>query len=483
MQITFDTTALATSGSSAANVFVTFAATTSDLVYGSGKTKETINFSGGNINIGGKSCGTSKAYSLKDVAANGLVLNSATSLVGFISYGSATGIEKLAKGTQPAFTSSATPRYSIFEVSYDGTVGGADITNISQFGGSIKLAFLKQDGTVQRDVGNTLDTTAMFRALAKAAGSSKQAVFLDSNGHFVRVLGPNVFPIPPQRTPYPTFNAYLEALYHQFNTATVVTDLTNLAPGQDPGGTGAVGYTSSGAATKVSPNTGYNLDYHFNAVVSPATLPDPLLPHHPNGTYSVKLSGYVNATPQVRTGPGPFPTCKYDGLSITIAADDLAGEKLYMTNFIYQATTAGGAVNVTSSGWDDLNNDFGAASVNGFALQKAAGDFAQGMTCGFPGSPTASTSNPKKTLAELTSYEWWNNPLLAYEPAQPNNPYYSAYGNVVNANSAGMNPNAFSRGGVYGAPYDDRFGLNLIAPDANTHEMRITLLADGDLKP
>ena len=71
----------------------------------------------------------------------------------------------------------------------------------------------------------------------------------------------------------------------------------------------------------------------------------------------------------------------------------------------------------------------------------------------------------------------------SYEPAQPANPYYSAYGNVVSANSGGLNGITFSRGGIYGSPYDDRFGLNLISPNADTDEMRITLLADGDLKP
>ena len=141
-----------------------------------------------------------------------------------------------------------------------------------------------------------------------------------------------------------------------------------------------------------------------------------------------------------------------------------------MTNFIYQAATAGAGINVTSGGWGDLNNDFGTANVNAAVLQKIAGDFAEGMTCGFPGSATPSASSPGTNLDNLTSYEWWQNPLLAYEPAQPANPYYSAYGNGVSANSGGINGITFSRGGVYGSPYDDRFGLNLISPDADTDD-------------
>jgi len=483
MKITFDMTALSNSELSPSDVYITFAANASDMIYGA---NETINFSAGNITIDGASYGTSKAYSLQDIATNGLVLNSATSLVGFISYGSATGIEMLPTGTQPNFLSSATPRYSIFEISYDGTGGGADITNISQFGGSIELAFLSS-GSVQTQVGNTLDTTSMFNALAAASGfsgsASTSAVYLDSTGLFIRIIGTNVFPNGPEQTPYPTFNAYLQSLFTSYGSTSVVQELTNLAPGQKPGGTGSVGYQSTGTATNVSPNTIYNLDYHFTGVVTQVTSPDPAN-NNPNGTYSVELSGYVNAT-LAGSNPKDVQSYKYDNLSITVAADDLTSGNvnLFMTNFISQAATAGAGINVTTSGWDDLNNDFGTANVNAAFLQKAAGDFAEGMTCGFPGSTTPSSSTPGTDLDKLTSYEWWQNPLLAYEPAQPANPFYSAYGNVVSANSGGINGITFSRGGVYGSPYDDRFGLNLISPDAETDEMRITLLADGDLKP
>lgn len=481
MNVTFDMTALGNPNLSPADVYITFAASVSDMVYGG---SEQINFANGNITIDGTSYGTSNAYSLQDIATNGLVLNSATSLVGFISYGPATGIANLAAGSQPNFLSATTPRYSIFEVTYTGSGGGADVTNISQFGGSINLAFLS-GGSVQTEVGNTLDTTGTFNALAAASGfsgsASTSAVFLDSSGCFTRVVGTNVFPVGAQQTPYPSFNAYLQSLFTACGSGSIVQELTNLAPGQSAGGTGSVGYQSSATATNVTPSTTYNLDYHFTATVTQVTAPDPTN-GNPYGTYSVELSGYMNAT-LAGSDPSAVQSYQYDSLSISIAADDLAGGNLYMTNFIYQAATAGAGIEVTSSGWDALNNDFGAANVNAAVLQKAAGDFAQGMTCGFPGSTTPSTSSPGTNLGGLTSYEWWQNPLLAYEPAQPNDAYYSAYGNVISANSGGINGTTFARGGVYGSPYDDRFGLNLISPDASTDEMRITLLADGDLMP
>ncbi|HUC62316.1 MAG TPA: hypothetical protein VMF53_10200 [Alphaproteobacteria bacterium] len=480
MKITFDMTKLDNGKLSPANVYVTFAAAAADMVYGS---ESHITFTNGTIAIQSKSYGTSTAYSLSDIATHGLKLNSATSLVGFISYGSTAGIELLGVGSQPNFLSNATPRYSIFEVSYGGSTGGADVTNISQFGGAIQIAFLSA-GKVQTQVGNTADTTTLFNALAGASGfsgeTSTATVYLDGNGRFVRIIGTNVFPNGTVQTPYATFNAYLQSLFVANGVRSVVKELTNLEPGQKPGGKGSAGFKSTGTATNVTPDKIYNLDYHFDAIVTQVTKPSP--PGNPNGTYRVTLNGYVNAT-LAGSDPTGIESYQYTGLSVTIAADDLAAGNLYMTNFIYQAATTGAGIDVTSSGWDALNKDFGAANVNAAVLLKAAGDFAEGVTCGFPGSTVLSATSPSTALGDLASYEWWENPLLAYAPAQPGNAYYSAYGNAVSANSGGINGVAFSRGGVYGSPYDDRFSLNLIAPNAQTDEMRITLLADGTLKP
>jgi hypothetical protein len=476
MKITFDMTALKSSSLSNENVYITFAAANCEMVYGSGASAVNINFINNFITINDSTYSTSNAYRLCDIATNGLVLNSATSLIGFISYGSANNIMNLKQG-QPAFLNSSTPRYSVFEISYDGTTGGADITNISQFGASITLAFLNH-GTIQSQVGNSINTTSMFNSLAAASGfsgtTSTAAILIDVNGKFLRAIGTNVFPIGQTQTPYSKFNAYLQSLF-KTNTNNSFLNLTNLATGASPGGQGAVGTISTSKATKVTPKTSYNLDYHFTAVITQATTSDSTN-DNPNGTYSIVLSGYVNATP---TGEGSADAekYKYQNLSITIAADDLksGSENLYMTNFIYQASTTGAGINVTANGWDDeLNNDFGTGFVNGALLQKVAADFAQGMTCGFPGSTTPAASTPASELGSLSSYDWWRNSQLAYAKAQTINPYYSVWGNAVYANS---------NGSVYGSPYDDRFKLNLISPDANTTEMRITLLEDGDLKP
>lgn len=488
MNIKFDSSALGNPNLTDDKVYVTFAAASSDMIYDPKGTQETINFSASAITIDGKQYGTSKAYSLANVASKGIQLNTATSLVGFISYGDKTGIEKLGVGSQPAFLDPSTSRYSIFEISYNGATGGADITNISQFGGAITMEFQDSKGTVQSSIGNSENTTDMFNSLAKCSGfsgsTSSAVIFLNDDGEFVRAVGTNVFPNGSVQTPFPKFNAYLNSLYITYGTDSVVKKLTNLAPGASAGGEGSAGFPSTTTATKVTPSTSsdtviYNLDYHFTAHLTQVEAPGG---DTPNGTYSVKLKGHVNAT---AANPGTaIQSHKYDDLEIDIAADVLSTNNLYMTNFIYQAALTGAGIDVTKSGWDAFINDFGSANVEAAAIKKAAGDFAEGMTCGFPGSQTYATSDPSSKLGELTSYEWWQNSQLAYSLAQTTESYYSKYGNAVFLNSNGNNAgNTFNYGGVYGSPYDDRFGLNLISPDAETTDMVITLMADGDLTP
>jgi len=495
MDLTFDMTKLGNSSLTTSNVFVTFAAANATMTYGSGDNEEQIVFTGGNITIDGNDYGTSRAYSLAEIQANGLVLNSSTSLIGYISYGSAVNIEKLPPGGQPSPQDSDVPRFSNFEVTYSGTGGGADLTNISQFGGSLRMEFLA-DSTTQSYVQNTLNTGDMFRALATASGNASSAQ-ITNGGQFVRMIGPNTFPssIAGQKVqnPYPKFNQYLQHLNETNKKApapvTIVQEITNLAPGADPGGQGAAGFQSMGTAAKVTPSTIYNLDYHFTVNVVQETPPTPNDPDNP-GTYGVSFTGYVNAT-----NPDTGDTVVYgeipNELSIYVSGDDLTNEIFYMTNFLYQQAAVGADIDVSFTGWDDLTSDFGAGTVQGALQYKVTGDFSEGILTGMVGSivdpgeipALRSTVDPGETpLGELSSYQWWGFPELAYGPAQPGASFYSPWGDVISANSTALNDGiTYDRLGVYGSPYDDRFSLNLIAPDSSTTEMRITLSADGNL--
>ena len=467
MNLTFDVSQLGSSTLNATNVYVTFAGATSDMIYDPNGTAETINFSGNNLVIGNATYGTSKAYSLQDINTNGLRINSAQSITGYISYGSTMGISQLAANLQPSPFTTSTARWSNFEFTYTGgNTGGADLTNISQFGGSLRMDLL-EGNTSQAHVKNTLNTGDTFRALAATSGN-QSATTISSSGNFVRVLGANVWPASVNATtvenPYPSFEPYLQHLTNTFGSNSSST-LTNLVTGQAPGGSGAVGTTSTANATSVTANISYNLDYHFGSVTVNGT--------GGNGS-SVTLSGYVNATPT--TGGN---TTVYSSLSITVDGDNPA-TMLSMTNFLYQQTIdAPTLVGVTLSGWSDLINDFGAGFVSGGLQQKVAGDFSEGILMGLVGS---TTTFGNATLGSLTSKDWFTTANdFTGSVAQPINQFYSLWGNVVNGNSNGFNGGNFTRGGVYGSPFDDRFALNTISPNGNTTGLKITLLADGDL--
>ncbi|MEI6071136.1 MAG: PEP-CTERM sorting domain-containing protein [Verrucomicrobiae bacterium] len=475
MNLTFDTSQLGNPGLNASNVYVTFAGYSSSMIFDPLGTNESINFAVKNITINGTSYGTSKAYSLADIQSKGLQINAAQSMVGYISYGSTTGISQLAQNVQPTAFSETAARWSNFEFTYSsGTGGSADLTNISQYGGSLKMEF-RAGNTTQGYVQNKLNTGDTFRALA-ATSTNTTLSTISSGGNFVRVIGANSWPASVAaggffQTPYQTFEPYLQHLTATYG-GNASSTLTNLAQGASPGGQGAYGYNSTANATEVAQNTSYNLDYHFGSFTTNGT--------GGNGS-NLLLSGYVNATPTVGGGP----TVVYGNLTISVAGDSVArgpATQASMTTFLYLESLSNAGVVVDFSGWETLNNDFGAANVNAAVQLKAAGDFAQGMLDGFVGSTVAVGNS---TIGALTSADWFDNnlvgPTYTGSIAQPSNAYYSQWGNVVTLNSDGYNGGNFTSGMVYGSPYDDRFHVNLINADITTTEMKITLQPDGNL--
>jgi MYXO-CTERM domain-containing protein len=461
ISLTFNIGTLAP-GLDASNVYVTFAGQSATMTYGSGLNAESINFVSGTYTNSGTSSIMSKSYSLADVAANGITVTNASSVIGYITYGT----NSFSQGSAPAYTDSTTPRFSNFEFSYTGIGGGADLTNISQFGGSLKLEFLSGT-TSQGYVQNTLNTGDMFRALAAASGSNPNVVFSSGN-QFTRVIGPNVTP-----SAYPRFNGYLNSLYQSSadNDHVIINTLTNLKDTDVPYGQGAVGTTSTGTASHVSPGETYNLGYMFSGsivqVASPGTQ------DAPDGTYSVVLSGSIVAT----LATGTTPAFTYENLTISIAADDYESANYYMTDFLYYQNFSNGGV--TFSGWEEFQNDFGAFTDT--IQQQIAGDYSEGLGAGFLGNLTI-PDGATTPLGEMTSYDWWTYPEYAYGIGQAGNNNFNPFAAVVFGNSDGQaGSESIPYGSVYGAPYDDRFALNLLAPDSSTTELRVTLLDDGNL--
>ena len=472
LNVTFDCSQLG--DLTADQVFVTFAGFSSTMTIGG----ESINFSDNTTSYNGMSYVTSQAYSLQQIESNKLTITSANSMVAYISYESSAGIAL----QQANPVNNVLTRYSTIEFSYSGsqgtpsTTGGIDMTNISQYGGSLKVETLA-NGNVQAYVsnGSTLTTGQMFCAMAAQSNYSPAAV-IQNNGQFVRIIGGNVFT---SKNPYPTFNDYLGNLYKVQGTNPILQNqIMNLAPNAAHGGQGAIGVTSlSSASSPFEPNTDYNIDYQFSAQII-----------QQQGNYGVTLTGSVYATPALGGDTITIP-----GLTVNIPADSSTNPN--MTNFLYLNSITNPAISVTfNPAWQQLIDNFGADNTSATMQQKVTGDFGEAIAAGFVNSSTLvepSGSDSKVQLGTLTTWDWFNTyNQYAYSLAQPTNDYYNTLSNITYLNSPGaytqigtgqIGNGQFSYGSVYGAPYDDRFGLNLITPDSTTDTLHVILLPDDDL--
>lgn len=482
LNLTFDASLLGNPDLDTSNIYVTLAGSEGSFTYGT----EAITFSGGLSN----GYATSLSYSLADILANGLSVSSATSMTAYISYGSSAGFSQLASGTSPNFQSTSLTRFSQFEFSYtSGGGGGIDMTNISQFGGALKVE-TRSAGTTQAYIANgngTTTTAQMFQAMAAASGNNPTAVYTTggSASQYTRIIGSNVFTA---NNPYQTFNNYLGQIYDSGTAGTggskvaLTNQIANLAPGAANGGQGSVGMVATTTTGGFTAGDTYNINYQMSAELVQVSAPST---EFPDGTYSVKITGTVYATPAAGGTSIPF-----SNVSVTIAADSTGNPN--MTNFIY-LQTLNAPIQYTVAGLDTLNAAFGASAVSDAITQKFTGDFGEAIAAGFANSTViVDKSGANVALGTLTTYEWFNlYNQTAYSLAQPDNANnYNQYANVVYLNSPGdgtqTNPsqigyNPFLYGSVYGTPYDDRFGLNLLTPDSNTDELHIILQPDGDL--
>lgn len=538
---------LALAGGTESMQFGTFTAPSFNVVSGSAGTQlvSTTSSWGQSVLYDGYAYATSKPYSLAAIQTGTVTINSGTSVRGYIVYGPADStalntialrpaamgqVSPYAGSNNPMIFSTGSyntgtfaiqqtaPRYTEFEFTYggSGTTGYFDLTNIDQFGGGLRMSLLSASGT-QQSSWNVQNSGDQFRGLAALTSSQTWAGGTNTfpsgtwqsnplittgsagTGQFVRAIGPSKFPngapgagATAGNTAYGTFNNYLSLLASGSLQATGT--LTNQATGAQPGGQGALGgfsgtgpYSGSGAA---------NANYYFTPAFTAVN-------NGTNGTtYSVTLSGSVVFVPTSGTAiAATYP------LQIVIGADQTTAnppnQPLLMTNFINQVpgigqgiyswtdggiislslasgTIGSGSTAVTGS-WQQVDADWAGAASSTIA-QKVYGDFAQGMLAGLVGNPTISGS---MAIGAMTSYEWWQNPALAYNTGTTGN--VSAWGSYVWNNSqltrpSGPNPiSGTSVGGVYGSVYDDRWSRNTLNSDANTTTLQITLLPDGDL--
>lgn len=430
----------------------------------------------------------SQSYSLADIAnAGGFYFSdSAQATDFFITYGAnATIFSNSTARPDPASTS--TPRYSLVELAG----GGGDLTDIDQFGGSLRVDdynYSVSTTTPVKSTYNNQDTGTTFTKIYDAIGANSSAV-VTSGGQFVRIIGPSKVSSN-FSTAYPSYDSYLTSL----NTGNVVTSLQNNYGNDNGTGMNNVNYTNSGANFTVGNQT-WIAHYNFNATVDNSG--------NINFNGSVTMTGAANAT---------GGNIVLSGLYITMPKDANLDPALYAMN--PSSTTVFGnlanstlTINGTPSGtatWDYLNNftilgvgntvyntttEINANNMGNTAVNlKVVGDLEEGLATGFVGS-MGNVGNimgfGNGTYGNLSSAQWWYLANEAYlNGAQSgNSTFFNLYGLALFGNSNttifdGTNSTVLSGGAVYSSPYDDRFGSALLSAD---DKWTVTILSAGNL--
>jgi len=467
LNLTFDHSQLANPAYSGSNLYVTFQANSGSMSVNG----DLYTFNTGTVN--GNAL-TTQSYAMSDLNSSSISISNVTSMIGYISYGSSVGFSSVAAAPSP-FTIQT--RYTNFELTYNGGVGQADLTQIVQFGGGLQQTlFTSVSGTTPvARTGNNLGTVqttsgAIMSSLAAVPGNTSNAVLTTGSGgtgNYIRVIGPSKFGNPSAPNEFPTFTPYLQSLSEASSGGTLsVAKLQNLKSGAQPGGAGSNGliYTGTVGGVFTSGST-YLANYYFDTFVQPEVSMS-------GTTYKVLLTGSMT---MANSANAILQT--YTGLEAMLMAD--SGTNLAMTNNLYSQVLTGQGTIITFSGWDDFSADF--SSGNPTMQPIVVGDFTQGILTGLVGNAVVVSGT---AIGDLTSAQWFDNSLLAYTGT--NAQFQNQYGGIIFANTGGTNsatiPGSFNSAAIYGNPYDDRWGSPLInfTTDA-TNTLQLTLIPDGSL--
>ncbi len=502
LDLTFDASQLGNPDYNNNNLYVTFSG--QELSATLGSTDITLI----NNKVPSTSSLLTQSFSLAQIeAAGGLTINSAQSVVAYISYGSDTDFNLATIAPSPV---TEPTRFSNFEFTYNpssnptvdttptNSGGGADTTYINSFGGGLNLtsytsttetpANLQGSVTIApgvtsaaifqsmaaniNDAGNG-GNPGVLTAVQKAGPSAGQTIY--NRVVMASTYGTDIGS--GKNTAYPSFQAYVDNLAaNSGNGATSVATLSLLPTNMGGTGPGTLAYDYTGS-DKPGHGGSYALTYNnFTAAINKGT----------DGSYTITMNGTVTATPN----PGnTSPTITYNNLTITVTLANAAA----LNAFIYEQITpanniAGVTFSQSGAGWAQLASDFSALG-NGF-YYRIPNDLTEGLLIGAVGSTVASGIDGK-TIGELNSAQWWANPELTYANAQPGSPDYNAVAAYLWTHSSSFNSNgqgATLEGGLYVNPFDDRFGTNLLKLNATglpdltaTAALNVSLIPDGDL--
>ncbi len=448
----------------------------------------------------------SQSFSAQELQDNGFQLGSIGAGRIIFSYGTnaygygASGTASVSPPGTPL--SSGSTRYSVAEINYNAG-NGVDLTNIDQFGGALQITARNSSNVIVASTGNTKSSQQFMTDMVNIAGGTTSPLVVMSGSQVASVTGPSVWNGAPSVTAaaYGDLQQYIGTVASgSGSTALKSPTLTNIIDNGFPGGLGAIAFlTSSTAGNSLTTGSNYQLGYSFTPTVTPS------------GTLaSVSFTGSVSVLSQATPASGPVAHT-YNGLTFTIASGSSMDSYL----------ASGGPTSFTNialsgSGWTQFSQDFanvisgtpganatyaaplpaivgGSNSSNnaeyGQVIQKVMGDFQEAVTAGLYGNTMSGSysyfqnnlTTPVSgtgTIGELTSAIWWQNPQFAYSNTDPL--AKNLFANEVFPNTFVTGTGGFSAsgGGVYGAPYDDRFG-SLIDPALSQWKNTFPLPTDG----
>lgn len=392
-------------------------------------------------------------------------------------------------------------RYSVIEMNYNAG-NGVDLTNIDQFGGALQITARDSANALVASTGNTKSTQQFMTDMVSIAGGTASPLVVMSGTQVASVTGPSVWNGSPAVTSaaYGDLQQYIGTVASGTGSAALKSPtLTNIIDTAYPGGLGSIAFlTSSTAGNSLVTGSNYQVGYSFTPTVTPS-----------GSLASISFTGSVSILSQSTPASGPIAHT-YGGLTFSIASGTSMDSYL----------ASGGPTSFTTivlsgTGWTQFSQDFAnqtgnpsdnaayAAPLNGVisgsnsplnseygqVIQKVMGDFQEAVTAGLYGNTMSgsytyfqnNSTSPvtgSGTFGELPSAIWWQNPQLAY--SNTNSLAKNLFANEVFPNTFVTGTGGFSAsgGGVYGAPYDDRFG-NVIDPALTQWRNTFALPTDG----
>jgi hypothetical protein len=468
------------------------------VVFTGGAWDGTLGVGGANIDIYN---GTNDAaYSISQIdAAGGFNITDIAAGRAYVFYGndSLTNFENTT-AVQPA--AGGDYRYSFTEWNATNGVASPDISEIDQFGGSVRLDAYAYNGTgyaLSNSVYNTIDNTGdAMRALAASTNfTSTSSAVITSGGNVVSFVGPTGNPTIESSAYLPNantnFTTYLTALHAINSTAWI----SNNQSGQ---GHGLVPVTDIGGGNYLAGNattSNYIAVYSFNATVDAGgniimngsvtlTGAGSMTTGNTtvyNGLYMVVPAG-SNLTTMIYSGTVTLPGTNNSPITfgntstsnITVNGN-VTGSATWSSLNAY-ANAGYANTTITAADLNQINGNKGAYSL---VAQLAFGDESEGLNTGIIGNTT---------FASESSGQWWASPANAYSNVTIGSGNYNAFGEVNFANSANTTYNISTGavtgnvvgGAIYTGPYDDRFNSNLVSVPS-LGEADVVLLPDGNM--